>query len=219
MVIACWSAKGGSGTTVVAVALALTLTRREPAGVLLADLAGDAPAVLGVPEPDSPGLSGWLHAGTAVPADALARLEVAAAPGLGLLPRGTGELSADRAPVLSRLLCSGTRTVVADCGTLAGTPASAVACTVARTADRSLLILRPCYLSVRKAAASPVRPTGAVLVVEEGRPLGRRDVERTLGIPVVAQVPDDPAVARAVDAGLLCGKLPRSLTRAVSDAC
>ena len=40
----CWSAKGGSGTTVVSAALALVLSQQRPA--LLVDLAGDALAVL-----------------------------------------------------------------------------------------------------------------------------------------------------------------------------
>ena len=35
-----------------------------------------------------------------------------------------------------------------------------------------------------------------------------RDVERCLGAPVVATVSVDPAIARAVDAGLLAARLP-----------
>ena len=70
--VACWSAKGGCGTTVVAVSLASLLARAG--GALVADLAGDVPAVLGMPEPSGPGLADWLAAGESVPADALARL-------------------------------------------------------------------------------------------------------------------------------------------------
>ena len=88
MLVACWSAKGGSGTTVVAAALALTFAR-SPNGAVLADLAGDAACVLGLPEPEGPGLHDWLGAGDDVPADALTRLAVPAAPGLVLLPRGS----------------------------------------------------------------------------------------------------------------------------------
>ena len=36
MLISCWSAKGGSGTTVVAASLAILLSRGEPAGAVLA---------------------------------------------------------------------------------------------------------------------------------------------------------------------------------------
>lgn len=57
MVFSCWSAKGGSGTTVVAVALAVLLGRDSDFGSVLVDLDGDGPTVLGVPEPSGPGLS------------------------------------------------------------------------------------------------------------------------------------------------------------------
>src|SRR4051794_33057920 len=67
--VSCWSVKGGSGTTVVASSLALLLATRSPAGSVLVDLAGDVPAVLGIPEPDGPGVSDWLAAGDSVPAD------------------------------------------------------------------------------------------------------------------------------------------------------
>src|SRR5918993_2143833 len=60
MLFACWSSKGGAGTTVVAAALAVLLAERCPAGALIADLAGDVPAALGVAEADGPGLAGWL---------------------------------------------------------------------------------------------------------------------------------------------------------------
>nr|MBA2279690.1 hypothetical protein [Acidimicrobiia bacterium] len=48
MLISCWSTKGGSGTTVVAAALALVFARTT-GDALLADLAGDQPAALGLP--------------------------------------------------------------------------------------------------------------------------------------------------------------------------
>ena len=76
MLVACWSSKGGAGTTVVAATLALLLGRRRPDGALLADLAGDAPPALGLADPETPGLAGWLAAGPDVPPDALHRLEV-----------------------------------------------------------------------------------------------------------------------------------------------
>ena len=66
MVVSCWSAKGGSGTTVVAVSLALVLAARGGSGVLLVDLAGDAPAVLGLADPGGPGLAAWAAAGAEV---------------------------------------------------------------------------------------------------------------------------------------------------------
>ena len=57
-----------------------------------------------------------------------------------------------------------------------------------------------------------------VLVTEPGRALGRADVERTVGAPVVAEVAVDPQVARAVDAGMLTSRLPRGFARDVARA-
>jgi hypothetical protein len=57
-----------------------------------------------------------------------------------------------------------------------------------------------------------------VVVVEEpGRALVSRDVADVLAAPVMATVPLDPAVARAVDAGVLARRLPRVLAHAVKD--
>jgi hypothetical protein len=64
---------------------------------------------------------------------------------------------------------------------------------------------------------SEVRPTEVVLVAEPGRALTRHDVGAALGAPVTAVVEVDPGVARAVDAGLLSGRLPRGLVRELRD--
>ena len=217
MLIACWSAKGGVGTTVVAASLGLSLSQSSssPGGVLLADLAGDLPAVLGVPEPDGPGLAGWLGAGPGVPADALARLERRVGPATALLSRGSGPLASERAEVLAGLLAADPRPVVVDCGLL--DPGGAGA-TIAAGAGRSLLVTRPCFLALRRAAQAPIVPSGVVLVCEPGRSLGRRDVESVVGAPVVAELSTDPAVARAVDAGILTARLPRGYARALREA-
>jgi hypothetical protein len=63
-----------------------------------------------------------------------------------------------------------------------------------------------------------VRPSEIVLLTEPGRALGRGDVERAVGAPVVAEVAVDPQVARAVDAGLLTSRLPRGLARELARA-
>lgn len=213
MILACWSSKGGSGTTVVAASLALLLSRRGGAAVL-ADLAGDAPAALGMAEPVGPGLAGWLSAAAEVPPDALARLEVPAQGGLSLLPRGQGPLAGDRADVLAALLTADPRPVVVDCGA----DPSGAARTLAAGATRSILVTRACFLSLRRALTAPIRPSEVVLLTEPGRSLTRLDVEDCIGAPVVAEVAVDPTVARAVDAGLLATRLPRGLARELGRA-
>jgi hypothetical protein len=234
VLLACWSVKGGSGTTVVAAALALLLAGRPPGGAVLADMAGPAglggegAAVLGLDEPTSPGLAGWLASGDDVPADALARLEVHAGRGVGLLPRGAGPMSPARAAVLAGVLEAGNRPVVVDAGVLdggwrpvgadAGAESGLAALAVAAAAPRSILVIRPCYLALRRAQVLPVHPTEVVIVHDPGRPLGRVDVERAVPAPVVAEIPVDPRVAQAVDAGLLAGRLPRSLERSLRHA-
>ena len=221
MFAACWSVKGGSGTTVVAAALAVVLSRLDGPGALLVDLAGDGPAVLGLAEPDSPGLAGWLAAGAAVPADGLGRIEIPIDDRLGLIPRGAGPLaSLERAEVLAGLFAAEPRSVVIDAGVPIwdGDAADSVGAVLASAAVTSLLVTRACYLSLRRIVASPGRPSGIVLVTEPGRALGRHDVEQVSGVDVVAEVLVDPMVARAVDAGLLAGRLPRTLERALGRA-
>ena len=82
---------------------------------------------------------------------------------------------------------------------------------------RSVLVTRACYLSLRRLPAQVRRPTEVALVVEPGRALGRTDVEAVVGSPVRMRIPLDPAIARAVDAGLLARRAPRALLRAVGD--
>jgi Mrp family chromosome partitioning ATPase len=212
VLVTCWSVKGGAGCSVVAASVALTWSRAGH-DVLVVDLAGDLPAVLGLPEPSGAGLTDWLGAGPEVPADGLARLEIEAAPRLALVPRGAADLGdGERLAVLAGVLATSARPVVVDAGMVTEGSTSLPLVAEARHA---LLVTRPCFLALRRLAASSVRPTGVVLVDEPGRALGRSDVEEVAGAPVVADVMVDPAVARAVDAGLLSSRLPRSLERSL----
>jgi len=210
MVTLCWAAKGGSGTTVVTTALALS----SPRPSLLVDLDGEIPAVLGIPEPDRPGVADWLTADSS--ADRLADLLLDIHPQRWLLPwrsaAGGPNRPAARSARWGELAnwlqdWSANRgcEVTIDAGT--GEPPAAL------TVDRALLVTRPCYLSLRRAVRSATRPTGVVLVEEPGRALSHRDVEHALGVPIEATVSIDPAIARAVDGGLLTSRLPRVITR------
>ena len=221
MFLACWSVKGGSGTSVVAAALALSSVDRGDE-VLLVDLDGDQPLVLAMAHTGEVGLAAWLEAASDTPADSLGRLEVDVRPGLRLLPSGRGRVEgSSRVDLLVQLLAEDPRRVVVDCGTLAadrglsgaGPVSGFVAPSIAGAAAQSLLVLRPCYMAVRRALEAPIRPSGVVVLREPGRALDAVDVEDVVGVPVVAEAPVDPAVARAVDAGLLASRVPRSLER------
>ena len=199
--IVCWAAKGGSGTTVVACALALGFARTQPA--TLVDLSGDSATALGLAEPSGPGVIDWLASPTSAPAD-LARLAVTIRDDVLLIPRGSASPPDDQWARLATAL-EGSARVIVDAGT--GIPPDALH----RAAEQSLLVTRPCFIALRRAQQLDARPTGIVLIDEPGRALTSSDIEHALGVPVVAEVRLDPAVARAVDAGLLVSRLPRSL--------
>ena len=57
----------------------------------------------------------------------------------------------------------------------------------------------------------------SILVDEPGHALSVRDIEHALGVPVVAVVSFDPAIARAVDAGLLAEPAPTRASAASSE--
>jgi hypothetical protein len=208
MITVCWAAKGGSGTTVVTAAMAIAAA----APTLLIDLAGDVPAVFGIPEPDGPGVFDWLA--SEAPASRLTALETRADAHAAVLARGRATIVApERWDALARWLRGQSREIVIDAGSAVEPPPA-----IARAADRALLVIRPCYLALRAAVRQTTRPTGIVLVDEPGRALRARDVEASLGVPVVATVLLDPAIARAVDAGLLLARLPLGFRHAVRRA-
>jgi hypothetical protein len=207
--------KGGSGTTVVAAAVSLLLARRLPGEVLLVDAGGDVPSVLGLPDLGGPGVLDWLAAPAPLEPEALRRLEVDGGAGLRVLPRGTAPVASIGVGEVERLLdaVSERTAVVVDAG-----PASPLAFELAASATVSLLVLRPCYLALRRALAAPVRPSAVVVIEEPKRSLDPTDIEDVLGVPVRAVVPWDPAIARCVDAGLLGARLPGPLASALRRA-
>lgn len=214
MLVALWSPKGGSGTSVVSAALALVSAIR--AETRLADLGGDQPAILSVPGPGSApppsatGLAAWLEAGPAASLAWLEAMAVPVLPGLSLLPRGDGPDTAVAAAgaALAVALGDGPATIV-DGGTVVAPAARAVV----EVAEVALLVIRPCYLALRRAVGDPrlERSAGVVLVEEAGRALDAADVAAVLGRPVVGRFPVRPEVARAVDAGVLRHRLPAAL--------
>jgi hypothetical protein len=221
MTIVCWSVKRGSGTTVTAVSLARVLSERNERGALLVDTQGDALMVLGREAADAagvpnPGLRNWLSSPEDVHTTALENLTVDAGRNLRVLPAGDFP---DRAPTaqrwseLSAYLAIRHESVVVDLGTLS--PASRSGRQILlESASTSLLVVRPCYLAIRRAIDFPVRPTGVVLLREPERTLTADDISAALGVDVVATVHVDPRIARSIDTGLLGTRMPRPLVRA-----
>lgn len=165
-------AKGGQGTTTVALALAALVAEHRLAAVS-ATRPADLAALAGVAPGDGPRtLAPQLHmVGPGDTPSGAVTVE-----DLGRLDELQAERLRERAP---------------------GT--------------RQWLVLRgPCYLGLRAAVEAPWRPDGVVLVAEQGRALGVRDVAGVLGVDVVATVQVDPEVARIIDAGLLLAG-PRQL--------
>ena len=200
-----WGVKGGSGVSVTAAAVAVDAATHEP--TLLVDLAGDQPAVLGVDEPAGEGVLDWCAA-DAVAGDALTRLEVPVRDGLSLLPSGVRSTGGpDRLADLWTALAAERRTVVVDAGVSSDTPVVPV--------GRTLLVIRSCYLALRRASRLTRRPDGVVVVLDPGRALDRRDVADVVGAPVLAVIGVDPSVARAVDAGVFARRVPPVLRTAV----
>ena len=213
-----WSPKGGSGTSVVTAVAGLVLARSAPARVV--DLTGDLPAVLGLADDPAPGLHDWLRAGAQAPTEALDRLAVDIASRLSLLPAGEIDHQVAVAPeagaALAVALDSERTPTVCDAGRL-DTPALRA---FAEVAGPNLIVVRGCYLALRRAVHHPaMRETvGAVHIDEHGRSLNARDVEDVLGVPVVASIVARTSTARAVDAGVLLSRVPESVSRPLKHA-
>ena len=235
------SAKGGVGVTVTA---ALTAAASRSSGsdeVLLVDLAGDLPAALGAPS-SALGIGDWLWS-TSDDAG-LRRLESKVADGISLLCIGeqsidrpleaqrvadhvsVGATSTDgsldggfaRRRALVALLEQDPRLVIVDLGHIrADEPEGALTRLLAERCARSYLVVRACYLGLRRATATAglIRRDGVVLVKEPGRALRSDDVGRVLDLPVCAEIDLDPLIARSIDAGLILQRPPRAALRSV----
>jgi septum formation inhibitor-activating ATPase MinD len=205
MFTVCYSAKGGQGCTTVTAALAVL----EPDAIVI-DIGGDVPTVLGFPEPYGLGICDLLADTQPIDLATLDKITIRTDT-IRLIPAGqtpASEVSADRWTELANVLMTVGRSVFLDAGN--NTAAASV------PADRRLLIVRACYLALRRAIALPVRFDQAIVIVEPGRALSVTDIESALGIPVTAEIPIDPAIARAIDAGLFATRLPRQLGRVLA---
>ncbi|MCB1029847.1 MAG: hypothetical protein KDA95_00830 [Acidimicrobiales bacterium] len=214
MLIACWSLKGGAGvsTVVAAIAQAGVVTGRGP--VAIADLCGDQALLHGVGWGAGAGLRGWTRAGPDVPPDALERLLEPLSEDMSLLGPGTGRWVGERAEALGKALSQMAGLVVADVGQAIHT---AVGRAVVEGADRSVLVIRACPLSMRAVADLTLKPDCVVLVRDPRRWLGWREVAERCGVPVVAEIDLDPAVGKCADVGIIHRPLPKRFVQALAE--
>lgn len=219
MITLCHAAKGGSGTTIVACLRAI----ESPGPVLLVDLEGDVPDMLGIAEPERPGVVDWLV--SRAPIAHLDDLLVDVTPDTLLLPAASADTRASiratiaTAPVercdelidwFDEWAHDSGGSIVVDAGT------TVLPTTFLERCPHRWLITRACYLSLRRATRLPVAPTGIVVVEEPGRSLKSRDIEASIRAPIVTTIPWDIRIARSVDAGLLGGsRLPRAVHRSL----
>ncbi|MEO6125413.1 MAG: hypothetical protein ABIR32_17065 [Ilumatobacteraceae bacterium] len=186
--------------------MALLSTRHREMSLLI-DLVGDVPAVLGIAEPPGPGVHDWV-ARSMAPPSALAAIAVTVNDNLRVVPCGSLIAPPDhpRWAVLAEYLADLDTDVFVDASTTPPPPG------LLQEATQNLLVIRQCYIGLRRAAASSIRPSAVIVVHEAGRALTVDDVSAALNAPVVGQVTVDPQVARVIDAGLLLRRMPRALS-------
>ena len=195
------SAKGGNCTTVTAAAHAvLRATAGEP--MCLVDLCGDLPAVLGIAEPEGPGVLDWLSESCSDTVSDLLNRSVRVTDNLSVVHRGAQFVSGHPRWAALSALVAAHRGIIVDAGT------GFIPDDVHDAADQTVLVTRPCYLSLRRAVHG--RHTQRVAVIDEpDRALTITDVAHVLGVRAPAKVPHSAAIGRAVDAGLLVERAPR----------
>jgi len=181
-----YSAKGGQGVTVTAAAYAIQVAESGLSTILVDFSGGDCFPVLGMPEPQALG----------EPREANANLRVVAYDPTKMHP-GDPSWSLGDADAY-----------------VFDAPAIYVNSIAGRYGASACLVTRGCYLALRKALAIwEVQPDSVVLIDEPGRSLKMEDVSAVLNVDRVTPIKFDPAIARAVDAGLLLARLPQALRR------
>ena len=190
------SSKGGNCTTVTAAAYAY-LSAIRGNNVLLIDLCGDIPAVIGAAQPTTPGINDWLSEGCTLNAEQLVQLGDPVMQGLVVVHTGSSVVDGEpRWKELADAIHSLPHTVIFDAGT------GFIPEVLRNAVSEITMVTRSCYLSLRHATTLQ-RPTNAFLIEESGRALTASDVSHVLGVPIMAKIPYDSTISRAVDAGLL----------------
>ena len=191
----CWSAKGGSGTTVVAAALALG----SAVDSLLVDVDGELPTALGVPEPCGQGLSDWFASDA--PDEAVLDLAVEIGGRTSLVPRAVGDPATRRGG--RRCATSSAPRRWTSCRRRVRAAATCVG-----RRRRPQPAGDPGVLPVADPRRRLPRPDAVVLVAEPGRSLERPMSHSAVGAPVIARVAVDPAIAAGRRRRSACRQAP-----------
>ena len=189
------SSKGGNCTTVTAAAFALHQSANDIRTILI-DLCGDQPAVLGLAEPQGPGINDWLAEDSNATITDLLALGTIINDNVLLIHRGSRFVTGEpRWSDLGELMTSDNGYVIFDAGT-AYLPDE-----LRHAVTHLTLVIRPCYVALRRAAHQ-TRPTDVFAINEPERALTVKDIGHVLGVPVQAEVPHTAVISRAVDAGV-----------------
>lgn len=207
------SASGSPGVTTTAVGLAFCWPR--PVLLVEADPTGGSGILAGFLRGMTPYDGGLVEFALSPlsPADALRDVVRPLSPSVSLVAgtRSHAQASALRdaweplAIALADLESSG-QDVIVDAGRLglAGSPVPLL-----ESADATVLVTRatlPSISAARSWAETVRRPTSgwrhpALLLIGEGQPYRAHEVTKALGMPVIADLPDDPAVAAVYQRG------------------
>jgi len=130
MIVVCRSPKGGSGTTITSAALAMMLAAQHRGGGYIVDLVGELAPALGIPDPPD-----------TQPVDVNASLKL-----LSFAPREFRTTVEHNWEEIANQLLAYDAPVVIDAGT------TELNEQLERITNRTFLVLRPCYLALRKAS-------------------------------------------------------------------
>jgi hypothetical protein len=219
MLTICYSPKGGQGCTTITASFGLLAPNR------LIDIGDDLSDMLGVPKPLGPGICDLLAGEQTLTLDAIENLghlnhdttrfggvETVLRSPRNVMFISAGSTHPDEVPThrwteLSTLLADSPESWFIDAGTVRA----------ANDIDgHRIMVVRNCYLALRRAVAHPIRPDSVILVTEPGRALTVKDVEAVLPAPVTVQIAIDPSIARTIDAGVLSSRLPKALEQLTS---
>lgn len=217
MLVLCWSPKGGSGTSVVATGLAIVESRsatdrNNDARTVIVDLAGDVPAILGIEDP-LVGIAEWISDPTSFD---IRTLIVDRETELGVLPRGRATLPESRSGAWSRLAAELTNLSTSCCTIIVDAGRGPVPRELESVADHRYIVVRPCYLALRRARLIDHSSDAVIIVTEPDRALRQADVARVLGLPIAATLDISADIARRVDAGIITSRPSTELIRALT---